>query len=139
MNPDAASPACTLCKRPMSPAEAGSGRLCSQCQSIVKNILPTNDGRLTTTPLRPEVAEAAAKIQAPIPTPAPQQAQAQPQTSQPAQAYDNPWPEDDEQNGSLESGLSESKLTFDESHFAADEPPIKFETGPLEQPAAGYR
>src|SRR5215467_13605023 len=101
MNPDAASSACTLCKRPMSPAEAGSGRLCSQCQSIVKNILPTNDGRLTTTPLRPEVAEAAAKIQAPIPTGAPQQAQ--PQTSQPAQAYDNPWPEADEKNDSLES------------------------------------
>src|SRR5262249_41934234 len=34
--------------------------------------------------------------------------------------------------------ISESKLPFDESHFAADEPPIKFETGPLEQPAAGY-
>src|SRR5262249_19203742 len=87
MNPDAASAACTLCKRPMSAIEAGSGRLCSQCQSIVKNILPSNDGRLTTTPLRPEVAEAAAQLHAPA-----QQAPSPPK-------YDASRPESTQSNG----------------------------------------
>lgn len=101
----------------MSAIEAGSGRLCSQCQSIVKNILPSNDGRLTTTPLRPEVAEAAAQLHAP-----PQQAPSPPK-------YDASRPESTQSNG----GSSETRMTFDQVQLAADEPAIKFETEPLEE------
>src|SRR5262249_290278 len=71
------------------------------------------------------------KIQAPIQSQAPPE----PQAPSPAQQYGDPWPEDFEQD-TAESNLSESKLTFDHSHFDADEPPIKFETGPIEGASA---
>jgi cell division septation protein DedD len=45
MNPQMTGSTCPLCKRPMGAADSPTTRLCSHCQTIVRNILPGSEGQ----------------------------------------------------------------------------------------------
>jgi len=64
MSPDTKGPICPLCKGPLVSAESVASRLCDNCQSIVKDILPGNDVRfMSTTPLRQPAAVQSAQVE----------------------------------------------------------------------------